>query len=179
MGVQKEDMTYDGTTVDWYGQGKFKASSGLPGHQTATEQGVKDAGPIPEGLYSFPLIIAKDATMVAPGEIDTREGIEHLPDTWTYQGKTYQNNAWGPDRVRLRIETIFDQKNRGRDGFYLHDSTKGFSHGCVETDGNFFQRLRDYVALPLKTRGPKARLYVLVKYPAADATTYGGTKVTP
>src|SRR5262245_52412547 len=64
--MQKEDMLYNGTTLAWYGHGLFRATSGLPGHQNATEQSLPEAGPIPEGLFSFPLTIAKDATMVGP-----------------------------------------------------------------------------------------------------------------
>ena len=47
----KDDMLYDGDEMHWHGVGKYHATSGLPGHQTADQQTVKNAGPIPEGLY--------------------------------------------------------------------------------------------------------------------------------
>jgi hypothetical protein len=172
-----EDMVYNGTQVVWPGHGSFKASSGLPGHQNAAEQSHRDEGPIPEGLYSFSLSIAKDATMVADGELDTREGIEHLPDTFHFGRNAYTNVAWGPDRVRLTTIRIDDPKSRHRGGFYLHDSTKGYSHGCIEVDPSFFTDLRTLAKLPLKQRAGKTRLYIKVKYTAANASTYGGTLV--
>jgi hypothetical protein len=177
MRTPKPDMTYNGTFLDWEGHGTFKATSGLRGHQTAAEQSHTDEGPIPEGLYSFPLLIAKDATMIGPGQLDRREGVEHLPDTFQYGGRTYQNQAWGPDRVRLTVVHIDDPRNRKRGGFYLHDSTKGYSHGCIEVDPLFFRRLREFVKMSPRRRGGRTRLYVKVKYPSPTGSTYGGTRV--
>jgi hypothetical protein len=171
------DMIYNGTTLDWTGQGVFKATSGLTDHQNASEQTHADEGPIPEGLYWFPLIIGKDATMVGPGVLDDRQGIERLPATFHFGDTDYENFAWGPDRVRLNVVQISDPKAYNRDGFYLHDSTKGFSHGCIEVDPHFFLKLRDFVAMPAKKRGGQTRLIVKVKYPSSSASTYGGTKV--
>lgn len=175
--MHKEDMLYDGTQLNWYGHGIYHATSGLPGHQNSAEQSHRDEGPIPEGLYSFPLLISKDATMVGPGKLDVREGVEHLPPVFHYNHLAYDNIAWGPDRVRLAIIHIDDKRNRHRNGFYLHDSTKGYSHGCVEVAPVFFNALRTYVKLPAARRHGKTRLYLRVKYPSGHASTYGGTKV--
>jgi hypothetical protein len=171
------DLLYNGTMLIWDGHGVFNATSGLPGHQDASQQSHPDEGPVPEGLYSFPLILAADATMTGPGKLDVREGIEHLPDSWQWNGQPYRNEAWGPDRIRLTIVHIDDPKNRKRAGFYLHDSTKGFSHGCIEVDPLFFRRLREFVQLPLRARHGRTRLTLRVKYPSTTATTYGGTRV--
>lgn len=175
--MHNADMVYNGTTLNWTGNGVYPATSGLSGHQNASEQSHKDEGPIPEGLYSFQLSIAKDATMVGPGKLDVREGIEHLPGTWQYRGQTYVDQAWGPDRVRLTIVHIDDAENRHRNGFYLHDSRKGYSHGCIEVSPFLFKKLREYVELPPAQRGHKSRLYVRVRYPTKGSSTYGGTYV--
>lgn len=75
---------------------------------------------------------------------------------------------------RTRFEAA-DHRTRNachplRGGFYLHDSTKGFSHGCIEIEVSFFNRLYLYV--------PHARgkyLSLRVKYATQD--TNGGTRV--
>jgi hypothetical protein len=182
-------MIYNGTKLDWHGHGLFNATSGLPGHQTAAEQDVVDHGPIPEGTYSFPLMFTRDAEMVKEGQLDTREGVESLPDHWDFHRRSrdraghrhddvirIDNNAWGPDRVRLTIIHIDDPKCRKRSGFYIHDSTKGFSHGCVEVDPEFFVRLRAFIKLPPRRRGNKSVLILKVEYPSPTASTNGGTK---
>ena len=175
--MPKEDLLYDGTQLTWYGHGNFNATSGLPGHQNAAEQSHMDEGPVPEGKYSFLVVIAKDATMVAPEKLDIREGIEHLPDKFRFRGVEYSNFAWGPDRVRLTTLQIDSPKNRHRGGFYLHDSTKGYSHGCIEVDPHFFLRLREYAKLPLNKRSGRFSMILNVKYTSASGSTYGGTKV--
>lgn len=174
--MRAHDLLYDGTTLNWLGVGSFKATSGLPGHQNASEQSHKDEGPVPEGFYSFPLTFAPDGKLISEkGQLDYHEGIQHLPDHWDFHGKRYNNVAWGADRVRLTIHHIEDPKSRSRGGFYLHDSTKGYSHGCIEVQPVFFQKLRDFAKLPLEKRGKKKRLYLKVKYPSSTASTYGAT----
>lgn len=97
-------------------------------------------------LYAFPLFLATDGTVVnKKSDLDVREGIEHLPPTWDFHGQKFNNVAWGADRVRLTTLMIDSPKNRHRGGFYLHDSTKGFSHGCIEVDPIFFAQLRAFV----------------------------------
>lgn len=178
--AHKEDMVYNGTKVDWHGVGVFKATSGLMGHQNSDEQGKVDMGPIPEGRYSFSLHVeAKQGEMISETSLDVREGIESLPATWTFHGKIFFNNAWGPDRVRLRTEHIDNPANRKRGGFYLHDSTKGFSHGCIEVDPAFFLSLRRLAATPPAKRGNRNRLILKVKYPGPGTSTNGGTLVSP
>ena len=57
-------------------------------------------------------------------------------------GKLYNAPNWGENRVRLNALHIDNPKARNRGGFYLHDSTKGFTHGCIEIEPRFFARLR-------------------------------------
>lgn len=172
-----EDLFYNGTTLLWHHHGSFKATSGLEGHQNASEQTHVDEGPIPEGMYSLVLALAKDATMVGEGVLDVREGIEHLPGTFHFHGKDFTNVAWGPDRVRLRNIHIENPKARHRGGFYLHDSVKGYSHGCIEVDPSFFTKLREFTKQEAPKRGGRRHLYLKVTYPSKTASTYGGTKV--
>lgn len=57
-----------------------------------------------------------------------------------------------------------------RGGFYLHDSTKGYSHGCIEVEGAFFTQLRAYIKI-----NKEKRLKLQIKY--SGGSTYGGTKI--
>jgi hypothetical protein len=66
------------------------------------------------------------------------------------------------------------QCNGGRSGFYIHDSTKGYSHGCIEVEGAFFNHFIALVSSqPLKK--PKLWLTLSVKYTPGQPTN-GGTK---
>lgn len=179
MGVPKEDMLYDGDDVDWYGVGKFNATSGLSGHQIASEQTVSDTGPIPEGLYWFSLKIAGTARVVnlAASQLDTAQGIESLDRMPGPDGNFYESPAWGKNRVRLNALFISNPRARHRGGFYLHDSTKGYTHGCIEVDPRFFTRLRQFAADEAAKRNGRKSLVLKVKYPSGSASTYGGTAV--
>lgn len=167
------DLFYQGTQLRWTGHGEFKATSGLKGHQNASEQTNQEHGPIPEGEYWFPVHVAKTpiATMIAPGQLDRNDGIEFVSPLIVHGTKIYDLTAWGLDRVRLHVTRIDDPKARHRDGFYLHDSAKGYSHGCIEVEMRFFFQLRAYAATP----GKRKMLRLRVKYPVKDASTYGGT----
>lgn len=177
----KEDMLYDGDEMDWYGVGLYSATSGLVGHQVASEETIRDAGPIPNGLYSLRLVIAGKARVVnvAKAQLDTRQGIENLDNMPGPDGKFYNSPEWGHNRVRLNTISIENPKARGRGGFYLHDSTKGYTHGCIEIEPRFFTRLRAMAAAESAKRHGRTTLVVKVKYPSASESTYGGTLVTP
>ena len=58
-----------------------------------------------------------------------------------------------------------------RSGFYLHDSTKGFSHGCIEVETKLFPLLR---AFHKKTN--KTSIVLKVAY-VKGRETNGGTKI--
>lgn len=54
---------------------------------------------------------------------------------------------WGQNRARMEPADSSTQNKClpvMRGGFYLHDSTKGFSHGCIEVEINLFVQLRIY-----------------------------------
>jgi len=175
------DLFYDGTHVYWYGVGNFKqtfkATSGLPGHQSAAEQTTSDTGPIPEGRYTISIKLAGTAHVVnvAKGKLDTNQGIENLEQMPGPDGNFYEAPNWGKNRVRLTPQIIVNAKARHRGGFYLHDSQKGFSHGCIEVQPTFFVKLRQYAAEQAKDPKGRRTLTLLVKYPDAKASTYGST----
>jgi hypothetical protein len=195
------DVLYNGTILEWFGHNKYKASSGIKGaaedrdkpgyYQNASHQTESDAGPIPEGVYSFSLGLVGSAQMsVVKGKpvLDTRQGIEDLSHIAVPRALAVQagvgfvdltNGDWGAHRVRLTRVRIDVPEAAHRDGFYLHDSHKGFSHGCIEVDRSFFTDLIAFAqGEAKKTRAGKAgkhRLVLRVKYPSSTASTYGGT----
>ncbi len=167
-----EDMLYDGTVLTWAGKGKFKATSGMPGHQTPADQCLPEAGPVPEGLYRVPLIKGTSAR-------DDGTGVCRLEPSWRVESiprgevagdcEPYWAN-WGYNRVRIEPADAATRTtcSPARSGFYLHDSTKGYSHGCIEVETTFFGVLRS--AMKQGTQ----RLTLRIKY--KPGATNGGTK---
>jgi hypothetical protein len=176
----KVDMIYDGQTVRWSGHGNFKATSGLPEYQRPSLQCYRDHGPIPEGLYSVTL------------EEDTRPARDDGTDTctlaWALRVQTIPRGAaagqcepfwanWGSNRVAV-VPADAATKARcapRRGGFFLHDSTKGYTHGCIEVDGQFFRVLRSYISGIKQHRiSAKHALILRVTY-VPGRSTNGGT----
>lgn len=168
------ELIYDGKQLTWYGQGTFKASSGLPGYQVPKNQCLPDKGPVPEGNYYIPLIEGGEAS-------DDGSGTCNLSPSWQVQTiprgtaagvcEPYWAN-WGNNRVRFEpadVATKHACLPITRGGFYLHDSTKGYSHGCIEVSRVFFDQLRTFIK-----NNSKSRLNLQIKY--VGGTTYGGTK---
>ncbi|UTA47078.1 DUF2778 domain-containing protein [Simiduia sp. 21SJ11W-1] len=170
-----KDMTFNGRQLIWPGKGTFKATSGLPEHQMPKHQCVKDFGPIPEGNYK--VFIADQGTAKDDGTgrcaISPAWGIQTIPrgEAAKYCEPYWAN--WGFNRARMepadnatknRCAPIF------RNGFYLHDSTKGYSHGCIEVEGRIFRMLREY-----NRTSNKSTLLINVTY-TPGVSTNGGTK---
>jgi hypothetical protein len=175
-----ERLVYDGHTLKWMNPGdgqpavSYKATSGLPGHQVTIDQCLKDEGPIPEGKYKFRLVVDKRAARddgTGRCNLQSSTRIQQIPrGAQAGACEPYWSN-WGRNRVRIDAA---DSKTRSackprRSGFYLHDSHKGFSHGCIEVEVTFFDRLYKYAK-----KSPGRSMSVYVDY--AHATTYGGTK---
>lgn len=83
---------------------------------------------------------------------------------------------WGHRRVRLHPADASTRARCGssRSGFYIHDSTKGYSHGCIEVEGIFFNHFVAVVSSqPLN--GSKLWLTLSVSY-VPGRETNGGTK---
>lgn len=192
-------LLYSGYHVYWYAGGQpreaFKATSGLAfaspsgafDFRRPSYQCVKDAGPVPEGKYYLNLAIDRKHPYATDDgsnscNLAASRFIQKIPrggDPTAAPGggtagkcEPYWAN-WGRNRVRSEPA---DNKTRGacggkRSGFYLHDSTKGYSHGCIEVEGRFFVKLYAYA----KNHPQRPRLHLLVRY--TGDTTYGGTDV--
>jgi hypothetical protein len=143
------DMTYDGQNITWPGRGAFKATSGLPGFQLPNNSCVPNSGPIPEGLYK---VFISDHGVAQ----DDGTGYCSLKPSWVIQ-KIPRGTAagscepywesWGSNRARMEPADN-PTKNRCspimRGGFCSHDSTKGYSHGCIEVETKLFPLLRSH-----------------------------------
>jgi RHS repeat-associated protein len=184
-------LKYTGQTLTWYAGEygdttkalhNYKATSGLleidkqgnvRDYQNAQYQGKRNAGPTPEGKYRVNL--KPDANRTATADPSTGElvpnkeggGIEKIPDTFTTsKGQTYTYPGWGKNRAYLEPQKGTNTKNRG--SFYLHDSTKGFTHGCIETESGLFDQLKDY-------QKDNKSIDVMIDYPKGSSSTYGDT----
>ena len=183
--VVAADLEYDGVTLTWAARRRtYKASSGLPAGSASEPDWreskyacVKDHGPIPEGNYSLSTVVDPDvfadvnkdpaSCRVFPGS-----QIQQIPRGPAAGAcEPYWAN-WGTNRVALKPNDSATSLacSPVRNGFYLHDSTKGFSHGCVEVETTFFTDLYDFA----KKSGGK-RLTLRVRY--QQASTQGGTKI--
>jgi hypothetical protein len=168
------DMEFDGQVLSWKGSGTFKATTGLPGYQVPAEQCTKNKGPTPEAMYKV-LITEKGAAA------DDGTGFCNLAPGWGVQTIPRGAKAgscdpywanWGYNRARLEPADAHTRHAcfPRRDGFYLHDSAKGYSHGCIEVEPTFFATLR------LRAGTAKRGYFLLkVKY-VPGRPTNGGTR---
>jgi len=163
---------YDGKTGD---RSKpldtYDATSGLPGYQNSKYQGKEDAGPIPEGTYKINLKPDPNReAKVDPktGELKPGTGIEQIPDVgYTSDGQAWEYPGWGDTRAALEPSAGTDTLGRG--GFYIHDSTKGYTHGCIEVESGIFDDMIDY-----RNDGATS-IDIVIDYPSNNSSTYGGT----
>lgn len=185
-------LTYDGKKITWKGKGVYNATSGLMEFVDENGNGViddwryadfqrkKDHGPIPEGRYYLYLKEDKNpvaAHNLAKCQLYGSPKLQRIPRGAKYGECDLYWANWGENRIRL--QPYSSTKTFNRSGFYLHDSTKGYTHGCVELDQAFFRELRKFIransALPKSKR--RYRLNLLVTYPKIREFTYGGTLV--
>lgn len=172
---------YNGTTVTIY-DGAYgdksktyltlRGSSGSPGYQNSKwryKKSKKDSdpgGPINEGEYKINLQ-AHDPRKTASypgGKLEAGDGIQ-----LTYNSET---NEWAPawGRFRAKLDPVNIDNPTGRNGFYMHDSYKGYSHGCIETETTIY-----YFLLALYDAGVN-NIRIQVKYPDYNSITKGGTE---
>lgn len=192
------DLKYNGTTLTWVTNGNksYKATSGMPllvdlelmkevDGRNAKFQYDKSGGPCPEGSYRVPVfdngvsqVIGRNVARNAPkAERDfycdlaaTHEGgIQEIPEFGQGNCDNFQYAGWGRHRLRMFKVSI---KYPNRDNFYIHDSTKGYSHGCIEVEGRFFDDLKLKMYSDINNR---FELKLLIQYPSPTATTDGGT----
>ncbi|WP_227814809.1 hypothetical protein [Nitrogeniibacter aestuarii] len=169
------DMSFNGQRLEWSGSGTFKATTGMVGFQMPNHQCVPEFGPIPQGVYKVYVADRGIAQSDKDGRcsLSPAWGIQSIP-----RGEAAGNCEqfwmnWGHNRARLEPA---DGETRNacspvRGGFYLHDSTKGYSHGCIEVEPGFFPVLRARAA-----GATKGYFLLKVKY-VADRPTNGGTRV--
>jgi Protein of unknown function (DUF2778) len=187
-------ILYSGQKVIW-GKKTFKASSGLieggRDYRTPTEQKTKDAGPIPEGSYKMKLkedskkyaqmnlhtcsLLPSSLLQKIPkgrmADIPLKFRPVYLYDTMGTVVEEITNCYdsfwvnWGTNR--LQLTPLSTTKTYGRSGFYVHDSTKKFTHGCIEVEASFFDELRAYMK-----KNSKAFLILKVKYESPTMKTY-------
>ncbi len=184
------DVVYDGQILSW-GSFRWKASSGKllnPAHaekvvgesalvhdfQFKKYQNIRDRGPIPEGTYQIPLKDGGTTTTYKTrgGELtyDKDLEIQHMECIKAPSGQFVEfNHDWGMNRVRLKIVKFASSRSKHRSGFYIHDSIKGYSSGCIEVETGFFTELRKEST---RQKG-KGTLSLEVKYTHEE--TYGGT----
>jgi hypothetical protein len=175
------DLIYDGQKLVWNGHGQFKATSGMVAFQMPIYQCNPDAGPIPEGLYSLQL---KEDTR--PARNDGTDSCTLVPSTLIQriprgneagECEPYWAN-WGFHRVRIEPADDLTKRrcSHRRAGFHIHDSTKGFTHGCIEVEGAFFSVLHAVASRIRHSRTARASLLLRVAY-VPGRPTNGGTKV--
>lgn len=169
-------ILYDGTKLTLFEgkvndkkkkiSGPYDATSGASGFQKSTKANLKkpDKGPVPEGLYKVNLrlcptrLVRNSGVNTVPGH-----GLEILD--WS----TIIESGWGLWRARLDKSKV----KTSRDNFYLHNSYKGESHGCIETETELYYDLVKY------KYQKNTFIYVKVKYKLKGGTTNGGTLKNP
>ena len=195
MSKDQYDLLYDGTHLIWETQCgiSYKATSGfIDQFKVSTDfrkpdkQGLPDLGPIPEGKYRMPLALGGDTQLLAASPdlvFEKKDAIQNLP-TNVHFGHGAQKQffshffAWGCHRVPLERQ---GDNPTGRKDFYIHDSIKGQTKGCIEVEHRFFVDLIAYAKSQQHVAGKKF-LVLKVDYSAQrklgdKATTYGGTEV--
>lgn len=169
------DMTYDGQVLTWGGHGKFRATSGMPGHQTPDESCTPDAGPVPPGLYK--VFLANQGTAKDDGRnmcnLAPSWGIQQIPRGEAAGSCEEYWANWGTYRARMEAADTATRNRCSvvRGGFYLHDSIKGFSHGCIEVEQRIFPLLLGFA----RSSG-RSTVLLRVEY-VGNRATNGGTKV--
>lgn len=138
-------------------------------YQQAKYQNVEDVGPVPESLYRINLRLdpTRYASVHVSGEnLNADFGIQRIRPVYAMpDGTTRDPSAWGSWRARLEHVS---GNTFGRSNFYLHNSHKGFTHGCVETCNQLLQDI-------LREReAGEDWIYFTIRYTAQH--TYGGTR---
>lgn len=103
-----------------------------------------------------------------------RADDEALKTTYGMQSQQMPGEQCSPDAgtVPEGLYKVFivDHGVAKDDGFYLHDSVKGFSHGCIKAETKLFKH-RDY-----HSSTKKKSTILKVNY-VAGRTTNGGIKI--
>lgn len=176
------DMTFNGVLFTWVTNGgkTYRGTSGLPGYQSPKFETVPDNGPIPTGTYRIPIYLNGSAQDdgSATCRLESGWGLQAVPGHGSHQSYDGQDcwdafwQNWGPHRLQLTRKTGTANAAPNRSGFYLHDSGKGFSHGCIEIESSFFVDLKNWI------RSKPTKIYQLelqVSYSDRNMITNGNT----
>lgn len=92
-------------------------------------------------------------------------GIEQIPQSVYSDGKKYEfmQQIWGTWRARL--DPYPETNTYGRSNFHFHNSTKGFSSGCIEVSSELFNVLIE------NRNASKKYIDVVVDYPTNNSST--------
>ena len=186
-------IDYNGTSVTLY-SGEFKDKSKEISHFKGTSgiieftryadgsekqtgdyrnsqfQCKKDFGPVTEGHYKINLELDPNRRAVRiGGDFSAGYGIERT--TTIKNGKEMAPPDWGSIRARLELMESYYKCDVQRENFYLHNSHKGYTHGCIETENGLFSYL-----IYFHNKGMKS-IDVNVDYPTNNSTTYGKTNI--
>jgi hypothetical protein len=144
-------------------------------------QTIKDRGPVPNGVYKVATTVPKHPfatydektcsiyNSFSVQQIPRGGDITDHPTTDTAGScEPYWAN-WGFNRTALM--PLGWNAAPHRSGFYLHDSAKGYSHGCIEVDQAFFSTK----LYPIAKKHPGIDIRLVVKYSSDDFHTYGNT----
>jgi hypothetical protein len=125
--------------------------------------------PVPNGQFSINLNLDPSRTAAAyrdSGDQYADHGIQNIPrEIVRSNGRRIHYPGWGTWRMRLdpkRGETY------GGSNFYLHNSHKGFTHGCIESCSILLDDILKY-----RAKGNPS-IDVIVRYTAPK--TRGRTK---
>ncbi len=145
---------------------EYAGTSGGEGFQNSKNQNIPDVGPVPEGDYSINLKpdFTRKAKTNADGSTKPDIGVDLLP--WG-NGTLY--SGWGQWRASLEKLKV----KSTRENFYFHDSYKGYSHGCIETNTALYYDLARY------KKGGQNFIKVKIIYSPGSSTNGGAKKFPP
>jgi len=150
-----EDLLFNGLNLIWITNSNksYKATSGMPGWQSPRFQRERDRGPTPEGLYRVAIFYNRMAEIGSASSCSLKPGwrIQNVPgkgDATSDDNKDCWDNYWvNWGATRLQFDPIKGAESAAphRKGFYIHNSQKGYSHGCIEIENSFFEDLEKYI----------------------------------
>lgn len=150
----------------------YKASSGHKGFQNSKYQNKSNDGPIPVGKYSVNLTLNPERRNEFNEDMTTKLGLGIQVIDWEKAfSERVALHGWGQWRARLTPLKGTDTK--GRHSFYLHDSYKGESSGCIEVETDLYYDMVEYGA------EGNENIEVWVEYKNNNTSTDGNTEVTP
>ncbi|HEV8486214.1 MAG TPA: RHS repeat-associated core domain-containing protein [Blastocatellia bacterium] len=143
-----------------------KATSGFPSYRNSALDN-QELGPVPHGHYRINLSLdpKRWASMVPSGEnLAAAYGVQRIrPSYRAANGQILLPEGWGTWRARLEPRNV----STTRSNFYVHNSKKGFTHGCIETSDSLYSRFVTY--------HDQGGIDVLVNY--TTSSTFEGTNV--